>query len=1099
MDEPKEWANPIFAVLHNLLLRGCPTFPSLYLRQEFGVTGSTINDKYSLDFDNLNWDSIIRGGDTSNPGLYFYRHILPKYVPLAGSFIPEFPVSEILQNKSDARFRQVDFYSPIYNTAIEIDGTQHSYGEQQVKDITRDELFKRNGIQLIRITTSELTNESIVKNKLAGIEKTRLDFIKTKLSQMDTAYCSAIRLQLLLLYLYATEKIELSTNKLNLYVFADFNTSTNTIQAILDDFYMWLKNIAALQHITITKPVINLTICKSEQELIHSKALKVDISLTKVYSAPKESDVYYIRNDYFPFSKQDDIVQNTNAISNAYESPIVKRNYYRVACASIAYDVSIEEHKNNLLYLLRNISNGSYKDFRANQLQIITTALNCRSVIGLLPTGAGKSLCYQITALLIPSMTIVVEPLKLLMLDQYEHLCDNLGINNSTYIDSSHTEHLSLFTQEQSLITLVSPERFFSKKFADSVSSPEHKGHIGFIVIDEAHCLSEWGHDFRTSYLCLSHNLATILPPETYLMALTGTASPSALKDIENEFYYFKQKVVPTISAETMRRDNLNVVVKSFSEQFDMYNALFDTLYRTLAGRDNKKTLVFTKTKRARTKDLCASACLSLCERLSEESKQLTSKKVVNVFAGGDEISDDKKERLLNDFKGDTDLRVLVATKAFGMGIDINDIARTIHYGLPSSIEGLYQQIGRAGRDREQFTPKKPAECYIFFREEDKKWYNYFFNRCGDKETTIQHDITIQEILDNQDNLKELNTNFFFIQNANLDVETELKVVERLLKGIRIRNEHKADYVDCATMCDVLLRDVNDTHLNSLLMPKGKLTSNATIILERALYRLFLLGEIEMWNVVYGSDVINPTYTNLRLTEYSEDNKLERLKKHIERYDSRAEVLPSINTFEERAKALLEWSYKTFLLERIKSMKTLYDWCLGFSKSTEFMDSMEFYFTCDPLYLKLTEQILELTDWYAPLRRNPQETKKSIARLLEAYENRDPLNYVSGITRLRLGEFSDSDGERRLNMSFGGIKQMSEQMRMELFVETYKFLDSNIADTFVEKWLRYIPEDARKIYDYSRNPAAENFIIINFANDFIKVKEKLYDRLHKNG
>lgn len=1087
MCEPESWAHPVFAILKNLLMRGCPTIPSLYLREKFGEPEKCDGFTYCHNFDGLNWSGVIKGGYTSNPALDFYNNILPQIFPFAGSFIPECPVRDIIDDTDRTDLGQVDFYSPVYNTVIEIDGSQHNIGAQKAKDKLRDDLFKRHNISLVRIPARQLSNVEAVIKLFDNIKKSDINRQEKNIDIKDIPYTLAIRLQCALLYLYGTGKIGLNEQKITINMFGDFPIDEKQVRIIIYDFFLWVKNLAGLQNFSFFIPAVKLNIVLDYNRFLNFDDIKIDISLSKVYCAVDSKDVLYIRNDYFEYETYSQKRINEQMVYS------IGKNHFTVAYSPIKYDLSEKRHKMYLQYVLRNVSVTEYNDFRANQLEIILEALNNRCVIGVLPTGAGKSLCYQIAALLIPAMTVVIAPLKLLMVDQHEHLCDKLGLNHSTYINSSNTEHLCLFSQGRSIITLVAPERFFSEKFAEGFIVKKSNLHIGFIVIDEAHCLSEWGHDFRTSYLCLSHNLGRLLPPETFLMALTGTASHSVFEDIKNEFYYFKKKPVKAIYANDMRRTNLNIFVKKFTENSEKSNDIFDELTKeilpTLECKNNIKTLVFTKTKHSRSVEVTASACIPLWAYFSNLAKENKHEKVVGYFAGGDDTRDMDKDKVLSDFKNDTELRVLFATKAFGMGIDIKDIRKTIHYGLPSSMESLYQQIGRAGRDG------KESDCYIYFKEENYKDYDFFFNR---------NELKIKDIYKNQNRLRELRTNFYFIQNANLDVNIEKEVAARIYQGIALINRNGIDCVNCETICGALLESINDNHLTRIL-GKYKLednkkrfvvSSNASIIIERAFYRLYLLGEIEMWNVVYDSEMSNPMYSHLKVTDYTEEQKYNRLVNHIERYESRARAMPNENTFDSRLEKLLNWSYDNFVSERIKSMKTLYDWCVDFTNSNNFMRRLADYFSNDPVYVRLIDKNSSVEDLISALRRNASETKLRIARLLESYENIDFLNYLSGITRLRLGEFSEFDGERRLDMSLEGIRLLPKNERQKLFFETYNCLENEeMKNIFTDKWLQGDVSDVNWIYGRTRNEQSEKYLLANFADRLITIKEKINVKL----
>ena len=177
---------------------------------------------------------------------------------------------------------------------------------------------------------------------------------------------------------------------------ADFDISEQTLQVILDDFFLWVKNLAGLQSLTFIEPKITLTLCNDNQAFLQQSGIKADISLTKVYCATESDNVYYIRNDFFEYK-----TYSQKRINGQYYN-LKGKNYYRVAYSPIKYNINAEQQGDYLRYILRNVSVVEYNDFRANQLEIIIEALNSRCVIGVLPTGAGKSLCYQISSLLIP-------------------------------------------------------------------------------------------------------------------------------------------------------------------------------------------------------------------------------------------------------------------------------------------------------------------------------------------------------------------------------------------------------------------------------------------------------------------------------------------------------------------------------------------------------------------------------------------------------------------------------------------------------------------------------------------------------------------------
>ncbi len=1068
-----ETCEPIFSVLNNILQRGCPTIPSRQLKEKFGNPKTKQDFQYLYNFSNCCWDFVIKGGHISNPALDFYKNTLTKILgeKYAKTFIPECSLADIIEefetNKNVSE--NVDFYSPLYNAVIEIDGEQHSTDkEQTIKDLNRDKLLERYNIDIIRISTGELTDYSIVKLKLTKlkINSEYKNYICNNQSilDLDKYYLTAIRIDMLLLSLYKNKYIKLKDKDIKINIFSADSIKKEIFDICIKDFYTWLENICNLQNIDFTIPNIQLNVVNSEQELSKQQGFNIYISLFEVYSQITFSNIFYIKNDFFLY--EDNII-STQRQFNAPSSFLYKKNYFTISCQDIQYKLNETKHKDSLKFLLSNVSN-IYEEFRENQLDIIIECLNNTSVIGVLPTGAGKSLCYQFSALLIPAATLVVAPLQLLMVDQYNNIKEKFGISNATLINSSHYKNIDIFRKTKSLITIISPERFFSEKFSKCLF--EQKVSVGFVVIDEAHCLSEWGHDFRTSYLCLSHNLEKYLPSKTFLMALTGTASHRVFEDIDCEFQNFKKKKTKAIFADSMRRDNLTIYIERPN---DKYKQLIDNITPTLIGVNHDKTLVFTKKKKSF--DSYDSACITLVETIKHDYDEIIKNKdSVAYYAGGEEITNYEKEQTLEDFKNGK-LLIVFATKAFGMGVDVPDLRKTIHYGLPSSFESLYQQFGRAGRDG------KPSKCYVYYNKENEEILKKFFSYPL---------ISISEMKENLKYLDELSTNFYFVQSANLDIDIEIRLITRLLQGIKTRNKNDAEYVDCKTIIKTITKQITDKDL----LDKFNNANNARVHIEKALYRLFLLGEIEMWNLVYDSDNINPTFNNLKTTKLSEEEKLIRLQSHIQKYQTNF-IFEQENTFENRLKFLVQWANKNYLQERIQTMKTLYEQCEQYIDSNQFMTYISNYFSNDPIYVRLIDKNVSLKEWIEALKTHPEKTKARIARLLESYDKIVPLNYVSGITRLRLDDFDNPDGKRRLNLALEEICKFSQTNRNYLLNETLSLLSKKHQEIFIECWLNYCNEDASYIYENTNSPVCENYLIIDFVNELIKIGEKLDDRL----
>jgi len=318
-----------------------------------------------------------------------------------------------------------------------------------------------------------------------------------------------------------------------------------------------------------------------------------------------------------------------------------------------------------------------YQDFRLGQDQVIDSALKGRDVMVLLPTGGGKSLCYQIPALLFPNVTVVVTPLLSLMKDQVDQLRE-LGIA-AAYINSQldRQQQMQVMNQLQHgeiKILYVAPERLLQYRFL------EHLRHCGvsMFAIDEAHCLSHWGHDFRADYLRLNTLKAEF--PNVPVMALTATADKATRFDIA----YQLQLQDPFVHVGSFDRPNLRYTIE---EKFKPLSQLL----KFLDSQKDQAGIVYCSS-RARVDDVA--------EKLKSKGFNAAA-----YHAGWD---NDHRITVQEQFQRDQ-IQIVVATVAFGMGINKPNIRFVVHYDLPKTIESYYQETGRAGRDG------LPAECLLFF------------------------------------------------------------------------------------------------------------------------------------------------------------------------------------------------------------------------------------------------------------------------------------------------------------------------------------------------------------------------------------------------
>lgn len=307
-----------------------------------------------------------------------------------------------------------------------------------------------------------------------------------------------------------------------------------------------------------------------------------------------------------------------------------------------------------------------YPDFRGIQRNIIESIASGRDTLGLMPTGGGKSITFQVPALAQEGVCIVITPLIALMKDQVQHLREHGILADAIYADKSRSEILQ--TLDNAIfggvkILYVSPERLASEMFQTKLRHI----HVSFITVDEAHCISQWGYDFRPSYL----QIASIreMKPGIPILALTATATPEVVDDIQ-ERLHFKEKNVFKMSFE---RKNLAYVVREAEDkQGEMIHIL-----QSVGG----SAIVYARSRK-RTKEMA--------QLLSQQGITATF-----YHAGLDpDVKDQRQKAWQKD-----EVRVMCATNAFGMGIDKPDVRVVIHIDCPDSLEAYFQEAGRAGRD----------------------------------------------------------------------------------------------------------------------------------------------------------------------------------------------------------------------------------------------------------------------------------------------------------------------------------------------------------------------------------------------------------------
>jgi ATP-dependent DNA helicase RecQ len=645
------------------------------------------------------------------------------------------------------------------------------------------------------------------------------------------------QIQYLIIHLFIIGKIKIEEQ----WVIHSSEGSKKIIKLALEDLFELISSIEQLNNRKFKCPKITF---------VTDKLISRTLSLGLVQFGDIPTD-YHFAIEYFKYQRKDksdstEIINNeTDEIlkkeviseyDNDYISKIQtynKNKYKRIGnydlSGNLAYD---DNNLKAIRYLLQNLFRK--EDFRDGQLPIINRVLQGMDVIGILPTGSGKSLTYQLCAILQPGITLVIDPIRSLMVDQYEKLRSNF-IDKVIFINSNDTKEErqakeKLIATGYVQIAIIGPERFQIQEFRDYLSEVKARNlHFAYTVIDEAHCISEWGHDFRFSYLRLSENILKIcFNNEKNIftqIALTATASFDVIADIQRELRMDNESFLPipsinrdelnfdvcdvgeyTLSQEEKESINIKKTKKHSEYIIDSefflrekglalkkYPILKENLkviipekLKTIGANSYKKApfwthdeygyypnagLIFCPTKSdALGNGVYAISNNMLNQRtgeiqlagLSTESDYL---ELGTFMGGGDENSWENKrvnslaEKSMQNQKLflNNKLNLMVATKAFGMGIDKSNIRFTIHYSIPQSIESFYQEAGRAGRDR--------IDSYnlILYSKTD------------------------------------VNNNLDFIKNSHKGARRELQIFEELLTTIRYEDNFFIKYISNLT------------------------------------------------------------------------------------------------------------------------------------------------------------------------------------------------------------------------------------------------------------------------------------------------------------
>lgn len=862
-------APSIFAVASNILTRGLPTFSSVNIEQHFAKKIGLTHRIDDIGNGKINFPFVLEENDV-NTGTDFYRalHVIEprartrekyinssdlesnferdfilKYIPEQFSYLTQLLEKQRSRNSltRDNNQGRIDFSLEIpydiiradknrYNSdvqikhhktyIVEVDGAM--YHTQLIDDLKDFEIaqLSRN-ISHIREGTAHRNVDEFLKDilsedciKIVAENFYDSNYLTNRKTALVLSPIGIARLQKAFIhYLFANYVSVKDKKTLSVAV---LERDIPCAHAAFNDLYDFLITLNNLSKAQIDFPQVELEVFVTDafwehplnsgnkisriSEFVQDKYdLIIDISMLRRSGVFKEKEykgtaVIKIRNCHYTHYKTSNQVYSGSPV---YYKPVV------VPKQNELFE-TIDETTAFLRKFLQDIFRKI--DFRQGQLPILNRAIQLKSVIGLLPTGGGKSLTYQLAALLQPGITVVIDPIRSLMTDQYRGLKEN-GIDKCEFINSTLTaaerkfnQH-TLLSEGQLQFVFVSPERFVIDDFRIALENATQNGHFfSYVVIDEVHCVSEWGHDFRTPYLNLGENAQkfchTIDKRNVPLFGLTATASFDVLADIERELHIAEDDGEAIVRFENSVRDEINYLIKEVPVSFEGLDNLSERAIRKLIGQ-KKQDVVYEiiaekdkiirrfnnssainsilehsfinylptalRSKYTRNEGNSSEAVMRFTnecfdrlklgdnpflydikygkrnfkyglivfmphregwigirngynsvgvydnaeyvtsENVDSLERHLFDDEILGYFmgSGDDEAAEwiDKESfQHLDAFKKNEE-SIMVATKAFGMGIDKPNIRMTIHANMPQSIESFVQEAGRAGRD----------------------------------------------------------------------------------------------------------------------------------------------------------------------------------------------------------------------------------------------------------------------------------------------------------------------------------------------------------------------------------------------------------------
>ena len=814
-----------------------------------------------------------------------------------------------LEGDSD---RRVDFALAYGNIrlVVEVDGPDHLKPAQRRQDRRRDRLLNNAGWRVLRITNAEIdrlerNDVNPFDNLLAQLPSDQAKQLRDDGTQRtvrelvaeSAPHAAALELVIKPVAIHRAMRALLhvlhaqyAAGKLLkvLLIDEDLNAGGEALQQLMQ---LW-DAIHRMAPTEAPPPDLDLHYYSDRESCDHDYDLVIDHA---VFLSPDQAGA---REARLP----DDLRERTIRIRPAHGD----RNDPRLLHAPpIRYTAEDNGFEDSLRYLLRLIF--GKKELLDGQLPAITRLLHRQDTITLLPTGAGKSLIYQLAGLLLNGTTVVVDPINSLMQDQVKNLrqygIDRIEALNSTFTPGQKAVTLRRLEEGRLWFLYITPERLQIRKFREELRHAAASYGTPLAVIDEAHCVSEWGHDFRTSYLHLADNLRRNLDQANRsptVAAFTGTASYDVLADMRKELGV--QDTTAEIRPGSFDRPELTYAV----DEVTNHNRLpqLECIRAEIRGDGSPAGIVFVRTVDG------LGGVAKVAARLGIGDYYFSGRQP-KEFAGNDTQWNDHKRQIQEDFTSGVASEI-VATKSFGMGIDKSDVRYTLHQDMPGSIETFYQEAGRAGRDH------KPSRCRLLYSDQGWDLAQRIIANSDHEQASRQ----LRNVWGG-DALSQL---WFILKNypgIAADAKDAMSLLNKYLRG-PIAELGAAE----TTEVPVSWRGDDDQDRK-----------------EKLLHKLGVLGIVTDYTIDYHRRCFD-----IAVTKPTREQLYRRLVEHVspplprvEAEDECKAILEAEDPTEQAVETLIRFTYRHLVSRRKESLRNMAELCRDFKGSEEFRKGILYY------------------------------------------------------------------------------------------------------------------------------------------------------------